>query len=254
MKTIVVIPARLKSTRLPEKVLLEIKGKPVVQWVYEKAIAAEGIDAVYIATDADEVRNRCQTFTQNILMTSEACQSGTDRIAEAAAQLEAEVIINVQGDEPQIHPEVISLLATQFKLDAALPMASVKTPIKRCEEVNNPNNVKVITDHSGHAIYFSRSPIPFYRDRVEEMQTNGYVPEDLKYFKHLGIYGYRKDFLLQYAQMPPSYLEQVEKLEQLRALENGFKIKMIETEHSPIGVDTLEDFEKVKAIIEAETE
>ncbi|BDC98342.1 3-deoxy-manno-octulosonate cytidylyltransferase [Persicobacter psychrovividus] len=249
MKTIVVIPARLQSTRLPRKILLEIQGKPIVQWVYEKALAADGIDAVFIATDAEEIRDRCLSFTENIIMTSVDCQSGTDRIAEAAQQMEAEVIINVQGDEPQIPSEIITQLAAEFKSDSTLPMASVMTPIKRCETLNNPNNVKVITNQSGHAIYFSRSPIPFYRDRIEELQS-GYVPEDLQYFKHLGIYGYRKSFLLKYAQMAPSYLEGVEKLEQLRAIENGYAIKMIETQHSPIGVDTLEDFEKVKSLME----
>ncbi|BDD05701.1 3-deoxy-manno-octulosonate cytidylyltransferase [Aureibacter tunicatorum] len=250
MKKIVVIPARLGSSRLPEKVILDLAGKPVVQWVYERALSANYIDEVYIATDSERVKEICLEFTENVIMTSEAHQSGTDRIAEAVQSIEADVIINVQGDEPLISPEVIDQLAGQFDENPDLQMGSVKTPISKVHDALDPNVVKVVTNAEGYAIYFSRSPIPYPRDLFDSLQGVELLPEDLKYFKHLGIYGYTKDFIQKYSQLTPTYLETTEKLEQLRVLENGYAIKMVETDYSPVGIDTAEDLEKARKIME----
>ncbi|BDD10788.1 3-deoxy-manno-octulosonate cytidylyltransferase [Fulvitalea axinellae] len=245
-KTVVVIPARLLSSRLPRKVILDLAGKPVVQWVYEKAMRAQGVDAVYIATDSEEVAQVCREFTDNVIMTRADHQSGTDRIAEAAEHIDADVVINVQGDEPLIDPEIISELANSFE-GSDQSMGSVMTPLHDAHEVLNPNVVKVVTDRNGYALYFSRSPIPYARDAFETLRE-GVIPEGFQYHKHLGIYGYRKDFLLDYNKMEPTSLETSEKLEQLRALQNGHRIRMIETDYDCVGIDTAEDLEKARKL------
>ncbi|MCG8476976.1 MAG: 3-deoxy-manno-octulosonate cytidylyltransferase [Cytophagales bacterium] len=250
MKTVVIIPARLRSSRLPGKVLLDLDGKPIVRWVYERARQAQGVHEVYIATDSAEVERVCRQFTENVIMTSDTHQSGTDRIAEAASDLDAEVVINVQGDEPLISPEVISKLAGEFQ-DESLQMGSVMTLIDKAEDVINPNVVKVVTDSRSNALYFSRSPIPYPREAVAELHR-GHMPKGIRYYKHLGIYGYRKDFLLQYYRLAVSPLEETEKLEQLRALQNGYCIRMIETDYNSVGIDTKADLEQVRALVKKE--
>jgi len=211
MKVIVVIPARLNSSRLPNKVILDICGKPMVQHVYEAAKKSKNITDVYIATDSEEVKVKCQAFTSNIIMTSKEHESGTDRLAEAIKSIECDYVINVQGDEPLIDPDLISQIA------------------------------------------ISRSIIPHYRDNWEALLNHHtIIPEPFKFFKHIGIYGYKKEFLLYYATMEQTYLEKLEKLEQLRVLENGYKIKMIETEYEPVGVDVQEDLEKVREMIKCQ--
>lgn len=244
LKKIVVIPARLSSSRLPGKVLLDLKGKSVVQRVFEQVQKAKNIDAIYIATDSTEVQKVCQAFTSNVILTSDKHESGTDRIAEAVATIECDVVINVQGDEPFIEPKLIEDLAATFD-DETTPMASAMHKIELVEELKNPNVVKVVVNKQNNAIYFSRSIIPHHRDEWDALLNHHtHIPKGLHFYRHLGIYGYTKEFLLKYITMEMTYLERLEKLEQLRVLENGYKIKMIETSYNSIGIDTQSDYEK----------
>lgn len=244
MKIIVVIPARLNSSRLPSKVLFDLNGKTVVQRVYEQCLKAQYIDEVYIATDSQEVKKSCQTFTSNIIMTKSTHESGTDRIAEAVANIDCNIVINVQGDEPFIDPYLINELANSFK-NSSTQMSSAMHEIKLIDELKNYNIVKVTVDKNNDALYFSRSIIPHHRDDWESLLSHHKtVPKPLRFYRHLGIYGYTKEFLIEYSNMEPTYLERLEKLEQLRVLENGYKIRMIETDYNSIGIDTQEDYEK----------
>lgn len=250
MKKIVIIPARLNSTRLPNKVLLNLRGKTVVQRVYEQCLKAEKIDDIYIATDSVEVEESCQSFTKNIIMTDKNHESGTDRIAQAVGNIDCDVVINVQGDEPFIEPTLIDELASSFNTNNNIVMASALHKIKLIEELKNHNVVKVTIDKNSNALYFSRSIIPHHRDEWDSLLNHHEtIPEGLKFYRHLGIYGYTKKFLLKFSNMEQSYLERLEKLEQLRALENGYKIKMIETSYNSIGIDTQEDYMKAKELI-----
>ncbi len=250
MSTVVIIPARLDSSRLPGKVILDICGKPMIQHVFEAAKKADNIKDVYIATDSDKVRIICEQFTKNILMTSKKHESGTDRLAEAVENLVCENIINVQGDEPLIDSNLITQLARTLE-DKNVEISSAMHKIKTTQKLKSVNTVKVTVDRSSNALYFSRSIIPHYRDNWEALLNHHKtIPKALIFYKHIGIYGYKKEFLLKYAKMKQTYLEKLEKLEQLRVLENGYKIKMIETEYEPIGVDVQEDLEKVREIME----
>jgi 3-deoxy-manno-octulosonate cytidylyltransferase (CMP-KDO synthetase) len=249
MKKIVVIPARLNSTRLPNKVLLDLNGKSVVQRVYEQCKKAQSIDEVYIATDSQKVKEVCSSFTNNIILTDEKHQSGTDRIAEAISDIDCDIIINVQGDEPFIEPSLIDKLANSFKNSDTI-MSSAMHKIQKVEELKSPNVVKVTIDKNSNALYFSRSIIPHHRDEWETLLNHHIdIPVPLKFYRHLGIYGYTKDFLIKYSQMEQSYLERLEKLEQLRVLENGYKIKMIETNYNSIGIDTQEDYKMALSLL-----
>ena len=249
MSTIVVIPARLNSSRLPRKVVLDICGKPMVQYVYEAAKKAKGIDDVYIATDSLEVQKVCHSFTNNVIMTSDTHESGTDRLAQAVSDLACEYVINVQGDEPLIDPQLITTLAQTLQ-NSSVEMVSAMHPIVDVAELKSPNAVRVTVAKNNNALYFSRSIIPHHRDEWETLLTHHTtVPKGLKFYKHIGIYGYTKNFLLSYAKMEQTYLERLEKLEQLRVLENGHSIKMVETEYIPVGVDVEEDLQKVRKII-----
>ena len=237
MRVLCVIPARYDSTRLPGKPLADIAGKPMIQRVYERAAAAKLPELVVVATDDARVLTAMESFGGKALMTAKDHPTGTDRLAEVAGVYDNyDVIINVQGDEPLIAPEIIDALAAAFTEEPELKMATVMTEIENAEK-NNPNNVKVVTDKNGYALYFSRSLIPYPR-------TAGVVPV----YKHIGIYAYRRDFLLEYAKMQPTPLEQSESLEQLRALENGYRIKVIKTDCKFVGVDTPEDLARVNAI------
>lgn len=252
MKKIIIIPARLNSSRLPNKVLLDLDGKTVVQRVYEQCLLVPGIDAVYIATDSSVVYDSCISFTSNIFLTSPDHESGTDRIAEVSKLIDTDVIINVQGDEPFISPTLIEQIAKSFDIDSSLDIVSAIHKIELVEDLKNPNVVKVTIDKNDMALYFSRSIIPHHRDMWDTLLNHHItVPDTLKFYRHLGIYGYKKEFLLNYASMETSYLERLEKLEQLRALENGFKIKMIHTDHNSIGIDTQADYEKALSFIKA---
>ncbi len=238
MKVLCVIPARYASTRLPGKPLSLIAGKPMIQHVYERACQAQRPDEVVVATDNELVEQAVTAFGGKAMMTSPDHPSGTDRLAEVALQYpDVDVIVNVQGDEPMIPPAVIDDLAQCFEVDPELNMATMKVRMKE-EEYDDPSAVKVVTDQSGYALYFSRSLMPYPRNK----------PEDYKVFKHVGIYAYRRDFLLKYAALAPTPLERAESLEQLRALENGYKIKVLESDFHGIGVDTPEDLAAVNVL------
>lgn len=238
MNTVVIIPARLHSTRLPRKVLLDIAGKPMIQHVYEAAAQAAGIDSVYIATDSEEIGTVCTHFTSNIILTSNKHPSGTDRLAEAVTSISCDAVINVQGDEPLIDPRLITDIANALA-QGEVRMCSAMHRINDTADLSSPHAVKVVTDTQGHALYFSRAAIPYGE------ADNNTSP----LFRHIGIYGYTKTFLQQFAAMPPSPLEQHERLEQLRVLEHGYRIQMIETTYEPIGVDTSQDLERVRNIM-----
>jgi 3-deoxy-manno-octulosonate cytidylyltransferase (CMP-KDO synthetase) len=242
MKKVIIIPARLDSSRLPKKVLLDLKGKTVIQRVYEQCLKVKNVDGVYIATDSIEIKEVCETFTNNVIITKSTHKSGTDRIGEAVSAIDCDIVINVQGDEPFIEPSLIEALVNSFS-NSEISMSSAMSKINNVKDLQNTNVVKVVTDLHNNALFFSRSLIPFPRD-VKEISIANEVIEESQFFRHIGIYGYRKDFLLHFVNLEQSYLEKVEKLEQLRALENGFKIKMIEANSSLIGIDTQEDYEE----------
>lgn len=232
------IPARLGSTRLARKVLREIAGKPMVQRVYEAARRCPLLRDVIIATDADEVMRLAQNNGWSAQMTSSAHRSGTDRVHEVAQRIPADVYVNIQGDLPLLRPEQIEALLKPLQR-AEVMVSTVKTPCKP-EEIGNPNAVKVVTDKNGRALYFSRSTIPYDRDRSGNIQ----------YFKHLGLYAYRKAALERFCSLPESKLEAAERLEQLRLLENGIDIYVEETPFGSVEVDTEEDLKKVEAILQ----
>jgi 3-deoxy-manno-octulosonate cytidylyltransferase (CMP-KDO synthetase) len=227
---------------LPKKVLLDLKGKTVLQRVYEQCLKVKNVDGIYIATDSIEIKEVCETFTNNVIITKSTHKSGTDRIGEAVSAIDCDIVINVQGDEPFIEPSLIEALVNSFS-NSEISMSSAMSKINNVKDLHNTNVVKVVTDLHNNALFFSRSLIPFPRD-VKEISTANEVLEESQFFRHIGIYGYRKDFLLHFVNLEQSYLEKVEKLEQLRALENGFKIKMIEASSSLIGIDTQEDYEE----------
>lgn len=239
MKVLCVIPARYASTRLPGKPLKDIAGKPMVVRVYERASKAKRVSETLVATDDQRIYDAVLAHGGKAQMTRADHPTGTDRLAEvAASRPDADLIVNVQGDEPLIDPGLIDQLAVCFEQDRELQMATVKTEISDAAEQKNPNNVKVVTDREGYALYFSRSLLPYPRH------------DGTPVYKHIGIYAYRRDFLLQYAKMPETPLEHAESLEQLRALENGYRIKVVETSSKFVGVDTEEDLKKVRAIYE----
>ncbi len=238
MRTLCVIPARYASTRLPGKPLADICGRPMISRVYDRVKKAERLDDVVVATDDERIVEAVEKHGGKAIMTRKDHPTGTDRLAEVATRYaDAELIINVQGDEPLIAPSVIDGLVGAFDDDKELSMATVMTEITDEDEAKNPNNVKVVTDKNGYALYFSRSLLPYPR-----------IAGKAKVHKHIGIYAYRRDFLLKYAKLAPTPLEEAESLEQLRALENGYKIKVIETKEKFVGVDTAEDLAKVNEI------
>ena len=237
MKVLCIIPARYASTRLPGKPLRDIAGKPMIVRVYERAVRAQRVHEVVVATDDERIRAAVEEHGGHAVMTRANHATGTDRLAEVAAQRpDCDLIINVQGDEPLIEPSVIDELIAPFETDENLPMATVMTRMDDAAEQLNPNNVKVIVDKLGYALYFSRSLVPYPRASV--------VPV----YKHIGIYAYRRDFLLHYARLAPTPLEKAESLEQLRALENGYGIRVLETRCRFVGVDTPEDLALVNRI------
>ena len=238
MRILCVIPARYASTRLPGKPLRDIAGKPMICRVYDRAAKARTLSGVIVATDDERILRAVEEHGGRAMMTAREHPTGTDRLAEvAAAYPDMELIINVQGDEPLIEPALIDELGRAFEGDEALQMATVMTPMETMEEQKNPNNVKVVTDRKGYALYFSRSLLPYPRNGTE-----------CPVYKHIGIYAYRREFLLAYAKMAPTPLERTESLEQLRALENGYRIKCVVSDARFVGVDTEEDLAKVNEI------
>jgi len=236
MKAIAVIPARLASTRLPRKMLREIAGKPLVGWVYEAVCSASGLSDVIIGTDSEEILEACRRHGWNARMTSPTHRSGTERVHELSNSVAAEVYVNVQGDEPMVRPEQIGALLALMN-EARVPVGTLKT---RCpvEDVRNPNAVKVVSAADGRALYFSRATIPFDSDG-----------SGVHYFKHLGLYAYRKAALDSFVKLPESSLEKSERLEQLRFLENGVPIYVAETPYDSVGVDTEEDLQRAASIL-----
>ena len=251
MRVVAVIPARWDSTRLKGKVLADINGKPMIQHVWERVSRAREVDEVVIAVDKEKVLKVVESFGARAIFTSPEQPSGTDRLAEIASTVEADVFINIQADEPLVHPLMVDELAQVFEYERGIQMATLIKRIHRKEEITDPNVVKVVVDRKGFALYFSRGPIP-YVSAGNIGETAG-TPEggDIsgRYFKHIGLYSYTKDFLFTYTNLPKSTLELDEKLEQLRVLEHGYKIKTIETRYETIGVDTQEDLEKVREVL-----
>ena len=238
LETLCVIPARLESTRFPRKLLQQIEGKPLLQYVYENAKQAKRVERVVVACDHVLLKELVESFGGEAILTSPHHTSGTERIAEVAKSLPCQFVVNLQGDEPLMPGEVIDQVVSALQRDSSCVMSTACIVKTDPEEFRNPNVVKLTKDRSGKALYFSRSPIPF--DRDEKMT---------QFYKHLGIYGYRREFLLQFPALTASSLEQREKLEQLRVLENGYAIKVVETVHDSIGVDTEADFNLVKKLL-----
>lgn len=239
MKAVVIIPARMGATRFPGKPLIDLCGKPMIQWVYERASKARGVSDVMVATCDQEIIDAVTGFGGEAVMTSEAHRSGTDRLAEAAADLDADLIVNVQGDEPLIDPLSIEKALEPCALDSRVLMTSLMAPISP-DLAKDPNLVKVVVTNDNYALYFSRSPIPYERKPLEDRPIYG----------HVGLYAYTKDFLLKFSSLEPTPLEKAESLEQLRVLEHGYRIKMVEVADRPLGVDTWGDLERVKLAIE----
>ena len=258
MSSVVIIPARYSSTRFPGKPIVSINNKPIIQRVYENSKKSKLAKEVIVATDNQLIFDTVQEFGGKVVMTAETHASGTDRIAEVAAKLDCDIIVNVQGDEPFIKPEMIDDVIALLD-DKQAAMGTLAKAVENQEDIFDPNVVKVVFGKDGYALYFSRALIPFYRDRFIIEKTN--TEQDTKYtinassskhqeagifYKHIGIYSYRRETLLKLAKMQPVVLEQIEKLEQLRALANGFKIKVKETKIETIGIDTPEDLERAK--------
>ncbi|HIC90783.1 MAG TPA: 3-deoxy-manno-octulosonate cytidylyltransferase [Syntrophaceae bacterium] len=239
MKVFVIIPARYHSTRFEGKALVPISGKPLIQYSYERSLSSSTVSYVAVATDDERIFQCVRNFGGNAIMTGAHHKSGTERVAEAASHLslqDSDVIINVQGDQIIFFPGLIDQLAQTLKEYPKVPMATPVKKIMDVKEINDPNCVKVTFDKNGFALYFSRSPIPFPRDKSA----------NLTYYKHLGIYAYRRPFLKKFVELPQGLLETTERLEQLRVLEHGYRIKVIETPYEAMEVNTKEDLEKIE--------
>jgi len=240
-KAAAILPARLAATRLPNKPLADIAGKPMIQHVYERAQQAQTLSGVLVATPDEEIIAAVKSFGGNAILTSASHRTGTDRVAEAAQGLPSDiaVIVNVQGDEPLLDPATIDAVAAPLLADPSIVMASLMCPLPEGRE-DDPNVVKVVCDQKGFALYFSRSPLPYRR-----VEGATYAPR-----QHVGLYAYRRDFLQRLTTLAPTPLEQNELLEQLRVLEHGYRIRMVETDRVPESVDTPEDLERVRRIVE----
>ena len=242
---IAIIPARYGSTRYPGKALVPIKGKPMIQWVYERTRRSKLINRVIVATDDERILSAVNSFNGEAMMTSSHHATGTDRIAEVARSLDCDIVVNVQGDEPLIRPEMIDEAIAPLLQNASTPMGTLCRRIEDREEAFDPNVVKVVFDKNGFALYFSRAPIPWDRDAWAGKGSWKDLSLEGPLYKHIGLYVYRRDFLLDYAAMPRTALEDAEKLEQLRALEHGHKIRVVITSHESFGVDIPADLGKI---------
>ena len=245
MKFICVIPARYASTRFPGKPLALIDGHPMVEWVYRRATLVTRFDDVLVATDDDRIFDAVQKFGGKVIMTPEDLASGSDRVAWLAGSGDGDVYVNLQGDEPLINPMVLENLCQAFD-DPAVAMATPIKIIKTEKELTDPNNARVVIDNQGDALYFTRAVVPYYRgvkDYAEWLNTG-------TYYKHIGIYAYRREFLLRLAALPQGNLEQTEKLEQLRVLENGYRIRTVLTEYESISVDTSDELDEVNNYVQ----
>jgi 3-deoxy-manno-octulosonate cytidylyltransferase (CMP-KDO synthetase) len=247
MRVTAVIPARYASTRFPGKPLAELMGKPMIQWVVERTAASTLIDRVLVATDDERIARVVRDFGGEVVMTRADHATGTDRLAEVAEGLESELIVNVQGDEPLIAPVMIDEAVAPLRADPTIVMGTLMTPLLSTQEYEDPNVVKVVVDRRGFALYFSRAPIPHPRDAAIDDVTWANFPA----CRHIGLYVYRRDFLLTFPKLAPTPLEELEKLEQLRALEHGYAIRVARTAHTSQGVDTPEDLARVRALLAA---
>ncbi len=245
MRSVGVIPARYSSTRFPGKPLALINNKPMIQWVYERALQAHTLDDVIVATDDQRISDAVESFGGKVVMTSTEHQSGSDRIAEVAANLDADIIVNIQGDEPLIEPSVIDDAVKPLAENPSLEMGTLACKLPGDVDPTDPNVVKVIFDKSGLALYFSRSPIPYYRNAEQSEQI---------FWQHIGLYVYRKEFLLKFTSWAPTVLEQAESLEQLRALEHGSNIHVETTDFHSTAVDTEADLRTIRQTLEAASE
>jgi len=250
---VAIIPARYGSTRLPGKPLARIGGKPMIQHVYESAARAKALDRVLVATDDRRIEEAVRGFGGDVVMTSKKHASGTDRLAEAARKIKADWIVNVQGDLPFVQTQTITRAVQPLRHNRSLPMGTVCTPIYDEEDWRNPNVVKVIADRRGFALYFSRSPIPYARAGAVDLSGTRLTPASGSRhwgFRHLGLYVYRRDFLLKFARLRPTALEQIESLEQLRALAYGYRIFVAKVVERSIEVDTPEDLAKAEEFLQ----
>lgn len=237
-----IIPARWGSSRFPGKPLHILAGKPLIQHVHERGLECRSIDRLLIATDDDRIRETAEGFGASVVMTAPEHPSGTDRIAEAAAAIpEATHVVNLQGDEPLLDAALIDTMVGTLVNDPGLEMITAANPIRDTAQLEDPNIVQVVLDRSGHALYFSRSNIPYRR----------LTPDAVQSYRHIGLYGYRRDFLEQFVAWPPGVLEQAEQLEQLRALENGARIRVLVTDHEAIGLDTPEQVPRLESLLRA---
>ena len=238
LSVVAIIPARYESTRLPGKALADIGGRPMIEHVYRRTSAARSVGVVIVATDDERICDAVEAFGGRAQMTSPAHQSGTDRLAEIAASLTSDLVVNVQGDEPLIEPSMIDDAIAVFRDDPSLEMSTVRRRIENPADLLNPNVTKVVVDRDGYALYFSRAPIPFCREGRPPAPAWG----------HVGLYVYRRETLLRLTALPPTAMEQSEALEQLRALEYGIRIRTVQTLHQSIGVDTPADLERVRQL------
>lgn len=245
IKVVVVIPARYLSTRLPGKPLVSLAGKPMIQRVYERVRLAQRVDRVIVATDDDRIAKAVEGFGGEARMTRADHRTGTERVAEVAAREEAELFVNVQGDEPLLDPVAVDTAVASLREEPAASIATVATPIKTPADIMDPNVVKTVLDFDGNALYFSRAPVPWVRDTASKIQV--------RHLKHLGLYVFQRDALLEYPTLPQGELERSEQLEQLRWLENGWKIRVAEVEHDAVSVDVAEDVARVEKLLEGES-
>jgi 3-deoxy-manno-octulosonate cytidylyltransferase (CMP-KDO synthetase) len=250
VRTLGVIPARFGAQRFPGKPLALIAGKSLVQRVYEQAAKAKRLDKVVVATEDTRILEAVEKFGGDAMLTSAECATGTDRVTEVARAFDSELVLNIQGDEPLIRPEMIDQLVEGMQSDGSCVMGTLARKIESAQVLENPNVVKVVVAQNGNALYFSRCAIPYVRDAKADDALEWL--RLAKFYKHLGIYGFQREFLLKFVQLPQTQLETTEKLEQLRALENGFAIKVFITPFDSIGVDRPEDVELVEEILRKE--
>lgn len=239
MQVVVIIPSRYGSSRFDGKPLADICGKPMIQWVYERASQAACVDAVHVATDDERIREAVGRFGGRVIMTSAQCRSGSDRVADAAERLGIgmdDVVVNIQGDQPLVDPRCLDALVQPFMNDATVKMSTLAFAIEDLREITDPKDVKVVFDHNGDALYFSRATIPHGRDGSEGFDT----------YKHLGVYAYTRGFLECFRKLPPGRLEEIEKLEQLRAMEHGHRIRVVVTPYDSPEVDLPVDIQRIR--------
>lgn len=240
-QVVIVIPARYGSTRLPGKPLVPLAGKPMIQHVYERAKRSKAASRVIVATDDERIQKAVEAFGGEARMTRHDHRTGTERVAEVAAHMEGDIFVNVQGDEPLLDAATVDVAASALRDEPPAAISTVAVPIRKPADIMDPNVVKAVLDFDGNALYFSRAPIPWVRDTGAQVQA--------RHLKHLGLYVFQRDALLEFPTLPQGELERIEQLEQLRWLENGWKIRVTEVEHDAVSVDVPEDVARVEEIL-----